>query len=106
MFMLFLRNLDKDRFGEMLVEYRKSFANKDNKYPQTVSDMMDVMRQQPEKQKKNKPIRDKEKDKINPKAKSETVASYEQGRKPDEAKRLEMLLLWQRKLRAYKLSGQ
>ena len=50
--MFFLRNSDKYRFGEMLVEYHKSYVNKDNKYPQTVSNMMDVMRQQPKKWKK------------------------------------------------------
>ena len=50
--MLFLRNVDKDRFGDMLVDYRKEFANKENKYPQSVANMMDVMRQQPEKRRK------------------------------------------------------
>ena len=84
--MLFLRNTDKERFGDMLVDFRKSYANKDNKYPQSVADMMDVMRQQPEKQRKPKPLKDKDKEKAKPKAKDQTAASYAQGGKPDKAK--------------------
>ena len=52
MAMLFLRNVDQVRFGEMLVDFRKSYTNKDNRYPQSVADMMDVMCQQPEKRNK------------------------------------------------------
>ena len=48
---LFLRNADKDRFGEMLVDFRKSYANKENRYPQSMANIMDVMRQQSEKRK-------------------------------------------------------
>ena len=51
---LFLRNAEQDRFGEMMVEYCRSFANKDNKYPQSVPDMIDVIRQQPENKLKQK----------------------------------------------------
>ena len=54
MAILFLRNAEQDRFGEMMVKYPKSFANKDNKYPQSVPDMIDVMLQQPEKKRKQK----------------------------------------------------
>ena len=54
MAILFLRNAEQDRFGEMMVEYRKSFANKDNKYQSCVPDMIDIMRQQPEKKRKQK----------------------------------------------------
>ena len=49
---LFLRNASQERFGELLVEYRKAFANKDTKYPQDLNSMMDVMRQQPSRKKK------------------------------------------------------
>ena len=33
---LFLQNVDKNRFGEMLVDFRKSYAKKGNRYPQYV----------------------------------------------------------------------
>ena len=46
---LFLQNADGDRYGDLLVEYRKAFANKECRYPSSVSNMMDVMRQQPRK---------------------------------------------------------
>ena len=48
---LFLRNADGDRYGDLLVEYRKAYANKECRYPTSVNDMMDVMRQQPRKNK-------------------------------------------------------
>ena len=61
MAMLFLSNFNKDRFGEMLVDFMKSYANKDNKYPQLVADIVNIMRQQPERRKKQKPSKDKDK---------------------------------------------
>ena len=42
---LFLRNANHGRFGELLVEYRKSFANKDVKHLHSLGEMMDVMHQ-------------------------------------------------------------
>ena len=47
MSVLFLRNANHERFGELLVEYRKAYANKEVKYPQKLSNMMYVMRKQP-----------------------------------------------------------
>ena len=58
----------------MMVEYRKSFANKDNKYPSSVPDMMDFMWQQPVKQ-KSIPSPSK---KVEPPPKDETVQSFAQ----------------------------
>lgn len=50
---LFLRNTSQDRFDELLIDCRKAFANKELKYPADLGAMMDVMRQQPIKKKKN-----------------------------------------------------
>ena len=52
---LFLRNSNYERYNSMLVEYRKDFANKCNKYPANLQAMMDVMRQVPIKKKKPPP---------------------------------------------------
>lgn len=63
---LFLRNSKHDRYNKLLVEFRKTYANKECKYPQNITDMIDVMRQQPEKKKPRSPKgnnqRDKDKD--------------------------------------------
>ena len=63
---LFLRNSNNARFGSMLVDFRKSFANNDDKYPKDLGSMVDVMRQQPSKNRqKTKPTptsSDKEQD--------------------------------------------
>ena len=45
---LFLRNANHDRYGDLLIEYRKAYANKECRYPKSMHDMMDVMRQQPD----------------------------------------------------------
>ena len=56
-------------FVKLLVEYWKAFVNRDIKYPQNVSTMMDVIRQEPLKKKKKvkttvkTPEKEKEKDK-------------------------------------------
>ena len=64
MSVLFLRNANHERFGELLVDYRKAYANKEVKYPQNLSDMIDVMRQQPiKKKKKASPGKSPEKEK-------------------------------------------
>lgn len=47
MVVLFLRNSDQEQFGEMMIEYRKTYANKDNNYPSSVPGMIFVIRQQP-----------------------------------------------------------
>ena len=52
---LFLRNSNYEKYNSMLVEYRKDFANKCNKYPANLQAMMDVMRQVPIKKKKAAP---------------------------------------------------
>ena len=62
---LFLRNAEHGRYNELLIDYRKAFANKECKYPQNITDMIDVMRQQPGKRKprpKENNNRDKDKD--------------------------------------------
>ena len=63
LYAFFLHNANHDRFGEILVEYRKAYANKDVKYPQDLSSMMDVVRQQPLKKKKKDPVKTPEKEK-------------------------------------------
>ena len=67
MAVLFLRNAEKSRFGEMLLEYRKAFVNKEDRYPRSIPDMVDVMWQMPEKKWKQTPKppgREKEKEKV------------------------------------------
>ena len=49
---LFLRNSDYATYNELLVDYRKNFANKQNFYPKSLKDMVDVMRQVTPKKKK------------------------------------------------------
>ena len=56
---LFLRNSDYGTYNDLLVEYRKSFANKVDIYPKSLEDVVDVMRQQPAKKKKPKPAGEK-----------------------------------------------
>ena len=51
---LFLRNANHERFGDLLFEYRKEFANNEEKYPKDLKTMMDVMRQQTIKKEKSK----------------------------------------------------
>ena len=63
---LFLRNSHQSRFSSMMPDFRKSFANNDDKYPKDLLSMMDVMRQQPEPKKTRQSMRkdtDKDKDK-------------------------------------------
>ena len=43
---LFLRNANHERFGDLLLDYRKAYAAKEIKYPDNLQTMMDVMRQQ------------------------------------------------------------
>ena len=52
---LFLINAKNDMFGDMVVDYEKLHANENNRYPQLVPDMMDIVRQHPEKKRKPKP---------------------------------------------------
>ena len=64
---LFLRNSNYERYNSMLVEYRKDFANKCNKYPADLQAMMDVMRQVPVKKKKTSlktPTKQEEKEEL------------------------------------------
>ena len=51
---LFLRNSDQGRFGDLLVEYRKAYAGQENKYPKNISTMIDIMRAQPKKRSRKK----------------------------------------------------
>ena len=82
MIVLFLRNYEQDRFGEMMIEYCKSFANNDNKYPHSLSGMIDVMRQHPNKQ-KTSPHK-----KMEPptKKEEESASSFSQNQKKGEQK--------------------
>ena len=50
---LFLQNADHSTYNELLVEYRKSVANKCNIYPKSLEDVVDVMRQVTPKKKKS-----------------------------------------------------
>ena len=75
MSVLLLRNSDQERFREMMVDYRKSFANEDNKYPSSMLDMMDVMRKQPMRKRKPEPLPPK---KVEPLAKEETEQCFSQ----------------------------
>ena len=52
MSVLFLSNARHKRFGDLLVQYRKSFAANGFKYPDNLSTSMDVTRQQPIKKKR------------------------------------------------------
>ena len=63
---LFLRNSNQARFSSMMLDFRKNFANNDDKYPKDLLSMMDVMRQQPEPKKTRQSTgkdTDKDKDK-------------------------------------------
>ena len=42
---LFLRKFDQGSFGDMLLDYQKSYNNKDNQYHVSIPDMIDVMQQ-------------------------------------------------------------
>ena len=50
---LFLRNADYATYSKLLIEYRKSFANKHDLYPKTLEDMVDVICQVIPKKKKS-----------------------------------------------------
>ena len=56
---LFLRNANHERFGDLLLDYRKAYAAKEVTYPSNMQTMMDVMRQQPikKKRKEKSPIK-------------------------------------------------
>ena len=62
---LFLRNSDKARYGDLVLEYCKAFAGEENKYPKKLTTMIDIMRAQPKKRSANRkhPKVDKDKDK-------------------------------------------
>ena len=62
---LFLRNSNHQRFSSMMLEFRKNYANNDDRYPKNLLSMMDVMRQQPEPKKvrQTTPKSDGDKDK-------------------------------------------
>ena len=81
---LFLRNLEHGRYGELLVDYRKSYANKDCRYPDNVPDMIDVMRQQPEKKKPKSPRNNKNNNGDKEKNSDEFASSFAQKRKQEE----------------------
>ena len=49
---LFLHNANHERFGDMLMDYRKEFSSKEINYSDNLKTVMDVMRQQPIKKKK------------------------------------------------------
>ena len=69
----------------MMVYFLESYTNKDNTYPKSIDDMMDVMRQQPGKRKKTKPLKYKDKDKDkSKKTEDEAVASYTHSKNPGD----------------------
>lgn len=81
---LFLRNSEHGRYGELLVDYRKSYANKDCRYPENVSDTIDVMRQHPDKKRPKSPRNDENKNGDKDKNSDESASSFAQKRKQEE----------------------
>ena len=66
MAILFLRNAKQSRLREMLLEYWKTFTNKEDRYPRTMPNMVYVIRKMPEKKPKQTtkyPGKKKEKEK-------------------------------------------
>ena len=67
-----------------MVDFQKAYANKECKYPKDITDMIDVMRQQPEKKKPQSPRgnngRDKDKNQTEKDAtkEEETASSFAQ----------------------------
>ena len=62
---LFLHNADHVRYGELLTDYRRQYANDFDIYPKTLEAVIDVMRQMPAKRKKpskNNKAKDKPKE--------------------------------------------
>ena len=59
---MFLRNANHACFDGMLLDFLKSFANNDDKYPKNLKTMVDVMRQQPENKKKSTANQNQKKD--------------------------------------------
>ena len=59
---LFLRNANYHQYNDLLVDYRMSFANRQDIYPKKLEEAVDVMRQVPKKKKKSsrdpKPAKD------------------------------------------------
>ena len=50
---VFLQNASHTRFSGMLLDFCKSYANNNDKYPKNLKTMVDIMRQQPETKKKS-----------------------------------------------------
>ena len=46
---LFVLYLEEGRFGDILIHYQKVFTNTENKYPNNLLDMIDIMHQSPKK---------------------------------------------------------
>ena len=88
MAIIFLRNAEQSRFGEMLFEYRKAFANKEDRYPRKIPDMVDIMRIIPEKkQKQTTKSPGKEKEKEKDKSASSFAMKEKSGEKKEEEER-------------------
>ena len=80
---LFLRNSDQARYGNLIVKYRKAFAGQEDKYPQKLSTMIDIMRAQPKKHSTNKKPKkgDKDRDEKKP---GDTVPESSFGQKDEK----------------------
>ena len=77
---LLLMNSNQEQFGEMMIDYRKSFANKDNRYSSSVMDMSDAMQQKPGRKGETNPSIPK---KVETPDKEETAQSYAQDKEED-----------------------
>ena len=82
---LFTRNSDRARYGDLVVKYRKAFAGQEDKYPKKLTTMINIMRAQPKKRSSNKkPSKgDRDKDKNKP-GDRDTVLESSFGQKDEE----------------------
>ena len=81
---LFLRNSHHARFSSMMLDFRKSFTNNDDKYPKDLLSMMDVMQQQPEPKKpRQSTTKDSDKDKDKTGDGDKSISGTEQTDSPD-----------------------
>ena len=81
---LFLRNAEHGRYEELLVDYRKSYTNRECKYPINISDMIDVMRQQPEKKNPKTPRNDYNRDEDKNEENKNRASGFAQKKKEEE----------------------
>ena len=85
MVVLFLQNSDQERFGQMMLEYRLEYGNKQYKFPLNIETMLDVMQQQPAKKRNpSKGIDKLKNESLKDKARKDKEASFAQKKKLEE----------------------